>query len=116
MRTKFDIYVFIMVSINSDGYQFYQYQQNEHSSLTLTELPEYKNDHYLLMNGYVLHFLCGDLTLHGRYLASNVTLSCFRHLTNVIFTSTFPSTISCLSEGCVLHYYLTLSAHIAASI
>jgi hypothetical protein len=48
--------------------------------------------------------------------ASNVTLSCFRHLTNVIFTSTFPSTISCLSEGCVLHYYLTLSAHIAASI
>jgi hypothetical protein len=42
MRTNFDIYVFIMVSINSDGYQFYQYQQNEHSSLTLTELPEYK--------------------------------------------------------------------------
>ena len=63
MRTKLDIYVFIIVLINSDGYQ-----QNEHSSLTLTELPEYKNDHYLLMNGYVLHFLCGDLTLHGRYL------------------------------------------------
>ena len=57
MRTKLDIYVFIIVLINSDGYQ-----QNEHSSLTLTELPEYKNDHYLLMNGYVLHFLCGDLT------------------------------------------------------
>jgi hypothetical protein len=31
-------------SLNSDGQQFQQYQQNEQSPLILTELTEYKKD------------------------------------------------------------------------
>ena len=31
-------------SLNSDGHQFLQYQQNEQSPLILTELSEQKND------------------------------------------------------------------------
>jgi hypothetical protein len=32
-------------SLNSDGHQFHQYQQNEQSPLTLTELTEHKVTH-----------------------------------------------------------------------
>jgi hypothetical protein len=32
-------------SLNSDDQQFRQYQQNEQSPLTLTELTEHKKDH-----------------------------------------------------------------------
>ena len=32
-------------SLNSDGHQFHQYQQNEQSPLILTELTEHKIDH-----------------------------------------------------------------------
>ena len=32
-------------SLNNDGHQFYQYQQNKQTPLILTELTEYKKDH-----------------------------------------------------------------------
>jgi len=37
--------IYYMLSLNSDGNQFHQYQQNELSPRILTELTEYKRDH-----------------------------------------------------------------------
>jgi hypothetical protein len=32
-------------SLNSDGHQYHQYQQNKQSPFILTELPKHKKDH-----------------------------------------------------------------------
>jgi hypothetical protein len=39
------IYITRKESLNTDGHQFHQYQQNKQSPLILTELTEHKKDH-----------------------------------------------------------------------